>query len=122
MSEKIEEKKTILDKPNVSKILMTVSPHHAFYFFRDLGDPTGDIARSLTEFYDKLQTVDIRSVNFHFKRQDFDKWIKDVLGDEELSRKLGMIKREAYGGILRSEILRIVKERIEELKKMQIKV
>jgi len=68
-----------------------------------------------------MRVVDIRSVNFHFKRQDFEKWIRDVIGDAELSRRISRIRKEAHGEKLRNEIIQIMKGRLEELKGTQIK-
>jgi hypothetical protein len=116
MYKKPEAEKKVLDKATVSKILRTVPSHEGFHFFRGLGDPTGKVATSLTDFVEKIRAVDTRSVDFHFKRQDFEKWIRDILGDAELSRKISMISKETHGEKLRNEIIQIVKTRLEELK------
>ena len=121
MMKKPQDKKAVLDKATVSKILRTVPSHEGFHFFKALGDSTGKVATNLTDFVGKLATVDIRSINFHFQRQDFEKWLKDVIGDSELSRKISSIGKETHGEKLRSEIIRIVKGRIDELKGMQTK-
>ena len=122
MSKKPDAKKKVLDKATISRIARTVPRHEGFHFFRGLGDPTGKVAISLADIVEKMQSVDIRSVNFHFKRQDFAKWIRDVIGDAELSRRISRIRKEAHGEKLRNEIIQIVKGRLEELKGMQIKV
>lgn len=121
MMRKYEIKKTVLDKTTVSKILRTVPSHEGFHFFKALGDPTGKVATSLSDFAEKLRIVDIRSVNFHFPRQDFEKWLRDVIGDAELSMRIGRIRKDTHGERLRSEIIQTVKARIDELKGMQTK-
>jgi hypothetical protein len=121
MMKKPQDKKAVLDNTTVSKILRTVPSHEGFHFFKALGDSTGKVATNLTDFVEKLATVDIRSINFHFQRQDFEKWLKDIIGDSELSRKISSIGKETHGEKLRSEIIRIVKGRIDELKGMQTK-
>lgn len=114
---KVEEK--VPDKATVSKITRTVSKHEGFHFYKDMGDSTGKFATSLADFAEKLRIVDVRSVNFHFKRRDFEKWIRDVLGDSELSRRVSRIHKEAHGEKLRSEIVQIVRARLGELEGAQ---
>jgi len=114
-------KKKLLDEATISRIVRTVPHHEGFHFFRDLGDPTGKVATSLADFLEKMRNVDIRSVNFHFKRQDFAKWIMGIIGDTELSRRISRIRKEVHGEDLRDEIIRIVKGRLEELEGMQTK-
>ena len=68
---------------------------------------------------EKLETIEVQSVNFHYPRKDFQKWIREVLGDAELALRLGRIGRihlGIRGEALRSEILRTVKVRLSELK------
>jgi len=121
MMRKPEDKKTVLDKATVSRILRTVPSHEGFHFFRAPGDSTGKIATNLADFVEKLRTVDIRSVNFHFPRQDFEKWLRDIIGDAELSRRINRIRKEIHGEKLRNEIIQIVKKRIDEIKELQTK-
>lgn len=120
LSKKLKTKKTVLDKATMSRIVRTVPLPEGFHFFRGLGEPTGKIATSLADFGEKMQSADIRSVNFHFKRQDFAKWTRDIIGDAELSRRISTISKEAYGERLRNEIIQIVKGRLEELKEMRV--
>jgi len=121
MAKKPEAEKKVLDKATISRIVRTVPSHEGFHFFKELGDPTGKVATSLADFVEKMRAVDIRSVNFHFKRQDFEKWTRDIINDIELSRRISRIRKETHGEELRTEIIRIVKGRIEELKGMQTK-
>jgi len=121
MMKKPEGKKTVLDKVTISKILRTVPSQEGFHFFRAPGDSTGKVATNLADFVENLRIVDIRSVNFHFPRQDFEKWLRYVIGDSELSRKISRIRKETHGEQLRSEIIQIVKGRVDELKGMQTK-
>ena len=121
MMKKPEGKKTVLDKVTISKILRTVPSQEGFHFFRAPGDSSGKVATNLADFVENLRIVDIRSVNFHFPRQDFEKWLRYVIGDSELSRKISRIRKETHGEQLRSEIIQIVKGRVDELKGMQTK-
>ncbi len=107
-----------LDMASISKTLSikrSVPIHEGFYFYRAIGDPAGDVATSLGDFLEKLHTVDARSIDFHFHRQDFEKWIKDVIGDDELSRRISRLRKEPHGEYLREQITNFVKSRLEEL-------
>ena len=121
MMKKPQDKKAVPDKATVSKILRTVPSHEGFHFFKAPGDSTGKVATNLPDFAEKLRTVDIRSINFHFPRQDFEKWLREIIGDSELSRRISRIGKENHGEKLRSEVIRIVKARVDELKGMQTK-
>ncbi len=121
MMKKPEVKKTVLDKAAISRILRTVPQDEGFRFFKAPGDSTGKVATSLADFVEKLRTVDIRSVNFHFPRQDFEKWLRNIVGDTELSTRISRIGKDTHGEKLRNEIIQIVKGRIDELKGMQTK-
>ena len=116
IAKKPDGKKPVLDKATISQILRTVPRHEGFQFFRGLGDSTEKVATSLADFLEKMRVVDIRSVNFHFKRQDFEKWIRNVIGDAELSRRISRTRREDHGETLRTELIQIMKARVEELK------
>jgi hypothetical protein len=112
-------KRSVLDKDAVSKILRTVSESEGFHFYSAIGKPTGDSAVSLADFVEKLAYVDVQSVNFHYPRKDFEKWIREVFGDAELAVRLSRIGRihlGIRGEVLRSEITRTVKVRLNELK------
>jgi hypothetical protein len=107
-----------LYKANISKTLSSaraVLTHEAFHFYIDIGDPTAEVATSLGDFYVKLHTIDVRSIEFHFKRQDFEKWIKDSARDDVLCRQISAISRKAHGEELREQIMKIVKNRLDEL-------
>jgi hypothetical protein len=108
-----------LNKAVVSKILRSVPEEKSFHFYLAIGEPTGETAGSLVDFVGKLAAVNVQSVNFHYPRKDFQKWIREVLGDAELALRLGRIGRIRLGlrgEPLRSELIRSVKVRLNELK------
>ena len=110
---------SVLNKELVSKILKSVPEDKGFHFYLAIGEPTGKTAVSLADFVEKMETVDVKSVNFHFPRKDFEKWIREVIGDAELALRLGRIGRihvSISGETLRNEIIRVVKARLNELK------
>ena len=111
--------RSVLDKDLVSKILRSVPEQEGFHFYLAIGEPTGETVFSLADFVEKMEAVDVRSVNFHYPRKDFEKWIREVFGDVELALRLGRIGRirlGIQGEALRNEIIRTVKMRLNELK------
>ncbi len=99
-----------------SKILNTV-PYDQGFCFCIAGNYTGVTATSLVEFAEKLKTIDLNSIKFHLQRNDFQKWIKEVLCDDELAEKINQIKTEQLSGEnLREELLQTINSRITHLK------
>jgi hypothetical protein len=112
-------KKSVPNKDSVSKILRSVTEQEGFHFYIALGEPTGETAVSLADFVEKMEAVDVRSVNFHYPRKDFEKWIREVIGDAELALRLDRIDRmrmEIQDEALRNEMIRVVKVRLSEIK------
>lgn len=101
-----------------SKILRTVHYHEGFLFYNATGDYTGKNATSLKQFAKILQIIDIRSVDFHFSREDFRRWIQFILGDVDLSTRINRIPQNLRGEKLRQTLIKTVNERIDELKKI----
>jgi hypothetical protein len=112
--------KTSASNKNVSsKLLRSVTEQEGFHFYVALGEPIGKTAMSLTDFAEKMADVDMRSVNFHYPRKDFEKWIFEVIGDTKLASRLNMISRMHIGikgEALRNQIVRVVKVRLSEIK------
>src|SRR5450759_4316198 len=77
-----------ISKVDAQKILRTVSFEKGFHFTSEKGVYTGITAISLSDFAAKLETIDENSVLFHYPRGDFQKWIQETLGDEELANRM----------------------------------
>ena len=101
---------------SVSGILRTVSMKEAFHFFTDIGQSSGKSATSLVDFSEKLKTVSLKSIEFHFKRGDFEKWIRETLGDDYLANGISRIEKSVQGEALRTSIQRTVENRLYYLK------
>ena len=81
--------------PNLSSnILRIVSANNAFYFFTDIGQCTDRCSACLADFCNAIRTIDVRSVEFHFKRGDFAIWIRGTLGDSELANEISRIAKQ----------------------------
>jgi alpha-amylase len=102
-----------------AKILRTVPFEKGFHFTTEKGVDTGITATSLSDFADKLETIDVNSVMFHYSRGDFQKWMHDTLGDKALSNQLCFVEPESSGEKVRKQLLRMVRKRLTELQKQQ---
>jgi hypothetical protein len=101
--------------------LREVPPNEGFYFYIAEHLPAGISAYSLREFLEKLRTVEAASIDFHFYRGDFEKWI-GMLGDGYLSRQIGESKEKSpTGEELRSQLIKKVKSRYETLTKASMR-
>jgi hypothetical protein len=107
-------------EPNSSKpkILRSVTFEKGFHFFTNSRHYTGITATSLFEFAEKLKIVSAQSVEYHFHRQDFQRWINDVIGDGELATRMARLDTQLSSENLRKELLKIVRKRMRELEKL----
>jgi alpha-amylase len=77
---------------------------------------TGAMPWSLKGFIKALQTVTIKSVEFHNRRGDFESWTKHSLQDAVLSHQLREIRTSALkGDALRKAIIAVAEKRFEKL-------
>jgi Family of unknown function (DUF5752) len=105
-----------LTNQDASKILSTVPSENVFYFCTAEGVYTKVSAISLEDFAAKLDGIDDSSILFHYPRGDFQAWIKDTLKDDVLAGRMCFIEREISGEQLRKELLKMMQNRISELK------
>jgi hypothetical protein len=104
-----------IDQNLASSILSPVPVEKAFYFYYGINHYSDVYADSLQDFVDKLQTVDLKSIEFHVPRKDFELWIRS-LGDLELAKKLGLLRiKNLFGESLRKELCETVNSRCQEL-------
>ena len=115
-TKKREKRKTVGIEVDIEIIraLRTVNDQEAFHFYEDIGRPTGESARNLADFLQKMESVKLGSLQFHLQRKDFQNWIKNTLGDPKLATKLGRI-RASNNDDLREKIHSTVENRIIEL-------
>ena len=108
--------KSRIDRELASRILRIVPIPEAFLFFTDIGQYNGEFAPSLADLCEKLKTTPLKSIEFHLKRGDFERWIRETLGDEYLANRISKIDRSTHGEELRTTIQRIAKNRLDQLK------
>jgi len=98
------------------KALKTVPREKAFYFFTSIGNYTGESASSLKEFMEKINEVNVKSLEFHLYRGDFERWINDVLEDAFLAEEIGKLKRaNLTGENLRNQLYVTVAKELKRL-------
>jgi alpha-amylase len=94
----------------------------AFYFFTSIGNYTGESATSLKEFMEKINKVNMKSLEFHLYRGDFEKWITEVLEDRRLAEDVGRLqKTNLMGDNLRNQLHSIVSRRYYQLTSATVK-
>ncbi len=100
-----------------SRTLRNVMRGEAFYFFTSIGNYTGQSASSLDEFLVRLKDVDVKSLEFHLFREDFEKWVSQTLGDSRLAEEIRSLRLlKVAGNALRDRLYLIVAKRLKELK------
>ena len=91
-----------------------LSKEKAFYFFTAIGNYTGESATSIEDFLKKIEHIDIKSIEFHFYRGDFEKWMAEIIGDKELVDQIKKLKdQNLTGGKLRNQLHQIISKRYE---------
>jgi alpha-amylase len=98
------------------RTLKTLSREKAFYFFTSIGNYTGESAASLKEFMEKINRVNVKSLEFHLYRGDFEKWITEVLEDKRLAEDISRLqKTNLSGDQLRNQLYILVSKRYHQL-------
>jgi len=119
-----EAGKRLLGLPEISRekaveILAYLPMERSFHFYADVGKPLNVHATSLGDFCDKIQKVDLSSIEFHVNRGDFEAWFT-ALGDSELARKTLLIREEKMTGEnLRRKLHEMVRNRCDSLTRLR---
>ncbi len=91
-----------------------VEPAQRFYFHDAMGHtpPAGN----LREMIDRIHALNLQVVQFHFRRGDFTRWIREVLRDETLARWLDRLHAtDLDGESLRQALLEALQQRYHVL-------
>lgn len=84
-----------------------VSDEEAFRFCNASGS-IGKVAHSMAEFKEGIETVPIECLEFHFRddKNDFEDWLKDVMGEWRLANQIRKIKKQGLtGSVLRGALI-----------------
>jgi hypothetical protein len=103
----------------IAKNIITYAPHDKSFNFHVDNDKTFHMhAHSLQDFANKLSKVDLKIIECHLDKDDFETWFK-LLGDQELTKKVAIIKkRKITGEQLRFLLHNITEQRCQELTKL----
>ena len=80
-----------------------VASEWGFYFYEDVNKPLFEAAFNLEEFWEKIRKIPVASLEFHQKRGDFARWIRDVFKETQLAERTEKIYN--IGEDLRRELL-----------------
>jgi alpha-amylase len=107
----------ILDFENRVR-LAAMTANEPFLFYTDIGEEyfTGTMTWSLKGLVKALQKISAKSLEFHNRRGDFEKWAANSLHDKSLSEQLKKIRLlKLRGEPLRKAMVKVFKERFDEL-------
>jgi alpha-amylase len=100
--------------------LATLTANEPFLFCTSIGEEnfTGAMSWSLKGFMKALQTVDVKAVEFHSRRGDFESWAEHSLHDKILARQLKEIRTsKRKGETLRKALVSAAESRFKKLSK-----
>jgi hypothetical protein len=103
------------------RLLRTVKDNEAFYFYEAIGKPTGEVAKNLLDFLEKVKCVKSESLVFHLQRGDFKNWIQNTLGDAKLAKRLASISPSGDDDA-RMRLYKATENRLKELKEPSVTV
>jgi hypothetical protein len=110
---------TIEALPEKAKsIFSSVPVDKCFFFYTGVGPDkfTKLSACSLSEFRERIKDIDVKSLEFHVPRGNVQKWVKEVLRDEELAEQVECVTSLGLAGeLLRNRILNVIDSRINQL-------
>jgi len=102
-------------RDEAANALRSVMPDEAFYFYREIGQPTGATSKSLDEFATIVKGIDPSSVSFHVERGDFDSWFR-MLGDKPLADQVATLRgMNISPDELRGKVSSMVRTRVDQL-------
>lgn len=114
-----------LERPEfmAKRVLRQLPIGRGFTFFYEFARPSQWTVHGLDDFYSALKTVNLKSIRFHVERGDFERWVRQVVGDDKLASKIaGLSDKKLIGEKLRKRILSVVGRRIEKLQETAAKV
>jgi len=87
-----------------------------FYFYDTHGHYLERAAANLWEFREALSELPLETIQYHLRRGDFERWLENVLHDDELARRVRKVgSRGLQKDMLRQALLEVVIDRYDEL-------
>ena len=118
MSKSIQKSKPAPTTDTNRVFLGRVPFEQGFHFNLALGRYTGITANNMSEFAEKIKTIPVEAIAFHFQRDDYQKWFRNVIGDYELASQIDQLKKWpswASEEDLRKALVKVVQNRLREL-------
>ena len=85
-----------------------------FQFCTGIGQYTDLSAENLKDFWELVKKVDVKALEFHVSRGDFENWIRTVFNDRKFADEFIRIRKsELKGESLRTEIVRAAEARYD---------
>jgi hypothetical protein len=109
-----------MNAEKAQKILSPVPYEQGFHFFAPDGHYSGETATSLCSFLRDLQHLDMQSIRFHFERGDFQKWLRNTIGDEKLAQEIDNLDKTLPDEPLRNQLSEIIQKRISDLQLIDV--
>jgi alpha-amylase len=108
---------TILDFENRLK-LAAITANEPFLFYTGKGEKnfTGTMTWTLKGFAKALRKISTKSLEFHSRRRDFERWAEKSLHDKALSEQIKQTRlAKLKGRQLRKALVKIIDEKFDEL-------
>jgi len=83
---------------NTCKAFVEISQEKAFQFYTDVDKPLGVSANSIGGFYHQIKQVSLETLDFHLYRDDFENWLRQVVGSVELVEEVIKFKEQDLCG------------------------
>ena len=105
---------------HLHKYLHAMLPEAVRFYFCDVtGKYLGFTAANLCEFREALYKIPIESLQYHLCRGDFERWIREVISNDDLAYQIGSIlPQELTGAGLRQKLISLVSEWCRELESL----
>jgi alpha-amylase len=113
-----------LEKPELAakRLLRRLPKGMGFTFSYEFSRSSLSTVHSLEEFCLALKTIGLNSIKYHIERGDFERWLSQVVGDEELSAKISKIGNQKHKEeLLRKKIITSIERRLKKLKRITYK-
>lgn len=73
---------------------VNVKSDQAFIFHSSSDICIGEEAKSLEELATKVKEIPFKSLQYHFLRGDFERWITDVIGNSKLAKQISKLREQ----------------------------
>jgi mannose-1-phosphate guanylyltransferase/phosphomannomutase len=105
---------------------MALPTDRPFLFHSQIGRYVGLTANNIEELANLLGKVGVKSIEFHFYRREFERWIRETFQANVLARRIADLRKLGLRGRkLRKELQRTIKEWLEystEIDRQRLKV